>query len=390
MSPVIIFLGFFVYSVSINIFGTLASAIMSTTAFSLSQLGSLLSTLQTGAFLGILLSPLVLKRLKEASILRLGVVVMGLALGTLVFFPSKSVLFVIFACLGFGGFYVDSGSNAYLAGRFPDKRSTYIPILHFVYSLGALTSGYLILPFKGPSWHFGYAICGFLLLMLLFVGLQRDKGSLKRKQEPQDQHENREKLPAKVILRNKGFLLYCLVLMLYMASQQTCTSWLPLYIETSFYATPSMVAATMMSFWVGIACMRLIAPVLLNRGLHPLLLTAGGMALSFIALCCALLSSNVAIAYGAIAFSGFGAGATIPLFIVEASSWFPSNTAFVSVFYILCGTLGRMVFPYLVAIIAESYSLKLALLLSSLLLLIGFLLSVKIYRAGRSSGERQS
>jgi fucose permease len=248
----------------------------------------------------------------------------------------------------------------------------------------------LILPFKGTAWHFGYAICGFLLLALLLVGLQGERSYGKEQKKNENHQEKKEKLAVKVILQDKRFLLYCLVLMLYMASQQTCTSWLPLYIETSFRATPSMVAATMMSFWVGIACMRLSAPILLHKGLHPLLLTVVGLAVSFLALVIALVSNNIAIAYVGIAISGFGAGATIPLFIVEASSWFPANTAFISVFYILCGTLGRMVIPYLVAIIAESYSLKLALLLSSVLLLLAFFLSVVVYRQRESRVGKQA
>jgi fucose permease len=390
MNPIGIFLGFFIYSVSVNIFGTLASEIMTTTALPLSQAGSLLGTLQLGAFVGIGLSPVVLKKCREGSILRLGMTVLGIALSSLVFFPSKGMLFVLFACLGLGGFYVDSGSNAFLSSCFPAKRATYIPILHFVYSLGALTSGYLILPFKGPTWHLGYAICGLVLLVLLVGGLLQDRRKGRGAIGCKESQAKGEKLPVKTILKDKVFLRYCAVLMLYMASQQTCTSWLPLYIETSFDATPSMVATTMMSFWVGIAVMRLISPILLHKGFHPLVLSSCGLALSFLALLGALISKQLAVAYVCIVLCGFGAGATIPLFIVEVTSWFPSNAAFLSVFYILCGTFGKMVFPYLVALVAEAYSLKLALLLSSLLLFLGFFLSVVVYRQKRAYPQEQS
>ncbi|WP_320127652.1 MFS transporter [uncultured Sphaerochaeta sp.] len=380
MAPLIIFLGFFVYSVAVSMFGTQVGEIMKTLSIPISQAGSLLSTQQMGAFLGIVLSPLVLKHCKEKSILRLGMVVMGASLVLLFVFPARFVLFAIFACLGFGGFYVDSGSNAYLASHFPEKRSIYIPILHFVYSLGALSSGYLVLPFKGMKWHIGYAICGVLLLSFLLIGMENERRVGKRPAQSQKKQEILEKLPFKVILGDKRFLLYCLVLMFYMSSQQISASWLPLYVETAFHASPSLVAATLMSFWIGIACMRLVSPLFLSKGIPPLLLTAGGMFLSFLTLIIALLSKNLVFAYIAIVISGFGSGATIPLFIVTASSWFPANTAFVSVFYILSGTVGRMIFPYLVALFAETYGLQYSLLSSSLLLLLGSLLAIVVYR----------
>ena len=94
-----------------------------------------------------------------------------------------------------------------------------------------------------------------------------------------------EKVPAKVILKDKVFIMYCLVLVFYMASQQTCTSWLPLFLEKDFNASNAVVAATTMSFWIGIAVMRLLSPVLLKTNkINALQTTAWGLALSFVSM----------------------------------------------------------------------------------------------------------
>ncbi|MDD4573762.1 MAG: hypothetical protein PHR69_06050, partial [Sphaerochaeta sp.] len=77
---------------------------------------------------------------------------------------------------------------------------------------------------------------------------------------------------------------------------------------------------------------------------------------------------------------GFFAGATIPMYIVVTATWHPKNTAFISLSYILGGTIGRMIFPWLVTEIAEVRNLGYALMISSTMLFLSALLLILIQR----------
>lgn len=369
---------FFVYSVAYNIFGVLANNIIESCGISLSSAGVLQGMFQIGALCAMALSPLALKKLKSQAIFRWGVVLDMLGMALIFTVRTSWGVFLFFALMGLGGFFIDSGANAYLSGNFPEKRSSLIPILHFSYSLGALLCGYLILPFKSnDTWRIGYFIAAAVMLLLLLIGFVSRKNP-KTELSAKESEKKKEPVavPVKTILKDKVFIMYCLVLVFYMASQQTCTSWLPLFLEKDFGASNAVVAATTMSFWIGIAAMRLLSPVMLKTGkINALQTTSWGLALSFVGMIGVVIAGNATFALVCAVICGFGAGATIPLFIVEVAGWYPGNTGFISTFYILCGTVGRMVFPYLVAFFGDRYGMRIALGASSVLLLAATVLS---------------
>lgn len=377
MSCVIVLIIFFIYSVGYNIFGVLASDIIKGCEISLSSAGLLQSMFQIGALIGIASSPLALKKLSSQGRLRMGMIFDFIGMIMIAFFPFQTAVMVFFVFMGLGGFFIDSGANAYLAGSFPEKRASLIPLLHFSYSVGALLCGYLILPFKSPSsWNIGYGFVALSLLLLLVIGFM-----IKVKHVDivgEDSKEEKKVVPVSVrtILSDGNFIMYCFVIMFYMASQQTCSSWLPLFVEEEFNASGSIVAATTMSFWIGIAAMRLLSPLVLKTGkLDVLESIQYGMLLSFVAMLGIAFSKNVFFVLVCSSICGFGAGAVIPLFIVEVSSWYPGNTGFISTFYIVVGTIGRFIFPYLVAFFGDRCGMRPALGASSVLLLAGTVLA---------------
>ena len=382
MCSVLVLIIFFLYSVGYNIFGVLAADIIEGCKISLSSAGLLQSFFQIGALLGIGLSPLALMKLSSLNRLRIGIFFDAVGMILLAIIPSSLSISILFVFMGLGGFYIDSGANAYLAETFPNKRQSLIPLLHFSYSLGALLCGYLVLPFKSPtSWGWGYGIVGVTLAFLFVLGYIANSKNPKEVINIEVEKEV-QPVPTKKILSDKNFIMYCIVIMMYMASQQTCSSWLPLFIEKDFNASASLVAATTMSFWIGIAVMRLISPILLKTGkINAMESIQYGMLISFFAMLGISLSTNIAFALICSAICGFGAGAVIPLFIVEVSSWYPGNTGFISTFYIVVGTIGRFIFPYLVAFFGDRYGMRIALGASSLLLFVGTVLAfVVTYR----------
>lgn len=379
MSAILVLVVFFLYSVGYNIFGVLVADIIEGCSISLSSAGVLQSMFQIGALIAIALSPLALMKLSNLNRLRMGIIFDALGMVLLALIQSPWVISLFFVFMGLGGFYIDSGANAYLAQAYPEKRETFIPLLHFSYSLGALICGYLVLPFKSPdSWGWGYGIPGVVLLALF--ALSYLKKSVKTgNAEAAAEENNVQAVPVKTLLRDRNYIMYSIVILLYMAGQQICASWLPLFVEKDFQASASVVAATTMSFWIGIATMRFLSPIILKTGkLNAMQSIQYGMMVSFATMIGISISPNVVSALICSALCGFASGAVIPLFIVEVSSWYPGNTGFISTFYIICGTIGRFVFTPLVAFCGDRFGMRIALGSSSILFLIGTILAFTV------------
>ena len=368
----VIFIAYFIYAIAYNVIGTLVTDVMETTGMDLSHVGILMSAVQAGILIGIAVSVLILHRLSKPSIIRVGMLFIVIGLSMIQILPYEWTLYLSFMVFGFGGFCMDSGGNAYVSSSSESRR--YVPLIHFVYSTGALLSGYIMIPFRSFSWRVGYAVFG--LSMLAVLGLSfasRETGSTASTGKT-----GCAPVPVKMIICNPSFIALTLSLMLYMTAQQIGSNWYPYYIETTFKASDAIAAAAMMSFWVGIAAMRFLSSILLSKGLSPILLSAIGLAVSGIGQVLAALSGNATMALVFIALSGFAAGANIPCYIVEVSSWYPGNTFFVSTLYLLSGTIGRMVMQPIAAFAVDRIGPGSMLLLFSSFLFVGALLTLYV------------
>ena len=204
----------------------------------------------------------------------------------------------------------------------------------------------------------------------------RDRGA--QREEEKSRGAESKPVPILSIVSNPSFIALTISLMLYMTAQQIGSNWYPYYIETTFRASDAIAAAAMMSFWIGIAAMRFLSSILLSKGLSPILLSAIGLAVSGIGQVLAALSGNATMALVFIALSGFAAGANIPCYIVEVSSWYPGNTFFVSTLYLLSGTIGRMVMQPIAAFAVDRIGPGSMLLLFSSFLFVGALLTLYV------------
>lgn len=271
MHPIILFIGFFFFAVAYNLIGPLATNIMQTTGLSLTESGSLVSFQQVGALLSMIASLILMKKLKQSTVAKIGYLFLILALTGIAFSTGNIALFIFYLVLGLGTFLIDSGSNATLASDYYEKRSLYIPLLHFCYSAGAIATGYLILPFKGVDWPWAYAMIGIILFGILLAGMVEQK--LRRKRDDGTKRSMEKSSPEMIqaapilpILKDKPFIIYTAVIMLYMGSQVVCAAWIPVYVEIELVQPAAITATSLTVFWVGTAISRLIAGPLMNKG----------------------------------------------------------------------------------------------------------------------------
>ena len=354
--------------------GPLATNIMSTTGMSLTASGSLLSIQQVGAVISIALLIFLQKRIKQSSIMRFGYIVIIFSFFLITSVQSTCAVFTAYLMLGFGSFLVDSGTNSYLASTYFEKRALYIPLLHFVYSAGAIATGYLILPFKNEKWFGAYTTVGIIFLIILTAQLLNNRKE-RLNHDGQPRRKEIVQGPVLPLLKDPAFLLYTSVILLYMGSQIVCSAWIPVYVETELGQSAAVTGTSLTLFWAGTALSRLIIGPILNKGGKPYILSIWGMLLAGLSLFAAgILTTNIVIVLILVTLCGFFAGSTIPMYLVVCSTWYPNNTTFISLSYILSGTIGRMIFPFLVAYIASFTNLGFSLGLSSGMLFISALI----------------
>jgi fucose permease len=138
----------------------------------------------------------------------------------------------------------------------------------FAYSLGAISTGYIIIPFKGEFWYVAYLIVSLVMLTLLIIGLL----SYKKRPAEQLHKEERVQAPVLPILKQKPFILYTIVILLYMGSQIICSAWIPVYVESELHQGPAITGTSLTLFWFTscAACDRLAAKWSLNTTLSSL------------------------------------------------------------------------------------------------------------------------
>lgn len=384
MHPVFLFAGFFFFAIANNMLGPLATNIMASTGLTLSQSGSLVSFIQMGSLISILVSLIIMKRLLQITVTRIGYAFLVFALIAIAFTSGTLLLFVLYTVIGFSAFLIDSGSNAVLASDYYEKRNLYIPLLHFCFSAGAILTGYVILPFKGTRWRFAYGTVGVLVALVLITAWLENSFRAKREKSQGTRakvHSEVQAGPILPLLKDRAFIMYTLVIMFYMGSQIICATWIPVYVEMELLQSPAITATSLTVFWIGIAISRLLMGFVMQKGANPFALSISGMVLAGLSLFALPATTNILIALSLVGFCGFFAGATIPMYIVVTATWYPKNTAFISLSYILSGTIGRMIFPWLVTAIAEVRNLGYALMLSSLMLCISAVLLILVQRS---------
>ncbi|MDD4218801.1 MAG: MFS transporter [Sphaerochaetaceae bacterium] len=383
MHPVFLFAGFFFFAIANNILGPLVTNIMAATGMSLSQSGSLVSFLQIGSLTSMLISLVLMKHVRQTTVTRIGYGVLIIGLLAIAVSTGSTLLFIAYLVIGFGAFLTDSGSNAILASDYYEKRKLYIPLLHFCYSLGAILTGYFILPFKGPTWRWAYGALGIILAVILIGGfLERYRRTKQQKLNnvspviiPEVQAE-----PVLPLLKDLAFVLFNLVIIFYAGSQIICVTWIPVYVETELFQPAAITATSLTVFWIGTAISRLLMGPIMQKGGNPFSFMLGGLLLAGFTLVALPFTANIVLALALVALCGFFAGATIPMYIVVTASWYPKNTAFISLSCILSATIGRMIFPLFVSQIAEAHNLGYALMISSLMLFIAAVLSAIVQK----------
>lgn len=288
--------------------------------------------------------------------------------------PSFAVACVgIFLVGGFGGI-IESQVSAMVSDLNPEKAGFYINLSQVFLCLGALL-GPVLGSFSvsgGFGWRGAYYVMAGLALLVFFLFLPVKLPPLAA-QDRVNIHF------IKGILSNGGFLLICLCMALYTGSEVGVWGWLSTYLKSSLGFSISASAWSVGIFWMSMAVGRILCGKL-----------SGRIEIWKITVVLAFLSGAATVLTGlvqqgvwvwiSVALVGFSFSSLYP-FILSIGGEIKSNATAFSLL-VGSGSVGSIVIPYFMGVLAENTGMQTAMMSPSVLfVLLGVV--VLVYKSRR-------
>jgi fucose permease len=281
------------------------------------------------------------------------------ALGTVTTWP----LFLLAAVpFGLGCGAIDGGGNALILDMFPDARGRALNLLHLFFSLGALSSPFVVgrLVEAGVAWQavmLGTGLVAIPLAILLAVtGMPTGRHTA----EAGDGSRAVRRLTLDPIL-----LILALAIALYVASEIGVSNWLVRFLSSAPLATATT-ALTL--FWAGLTLGRLISARLADRFDHARFAATSAVVMAA-ALVGAVAVPSLPISVALFTVAGFVSGPIYPLIVAIGGERFPGRSAAVGGFLSGTAVIGGIFYPPVMGFMSVTVGLPAAMIGTALLAL---------------------
>ncbi len=371
------------YALYVNIFGTNASVMMGFFGISSVEQGFLLTMQSVGGLLMAVFLALFGERYNKITVLCLGLLVLAAACLGVGLAQSYTVVMVCVLLAGVGYTNIDVMMNGMVSDIFPQRKNTFLPLIHAFYGLGAmlapLFASALVREDESGSFRIPYliiAVAAFAIFAVSFF-----VGKAVRKDTPYaDLTALRQRAranPAEVFRSGKAWLLL-LCGTLYFSFLMGTASWLPTYYLQSFGMSLTQAGMMLTLFFAGALVMRFLSPLLLRK-LNAMQLFACFGAGAGVAMLCALHTLDPTLAGALIALAGFLQGGNVAAFVILCCDAFPHRTASASSIMIFASSAATMTAPlWMGALSQQSGSFQLPLSIVCILLFCSCLLAWRI------------
>ncbi len=359
----------FFLSFSSSLFGGLSEEIQRAVHITVTELGQLMSLSQVGSLLSFLTLPLISRYLGAHSMLVVGIFGSAIALVGMGLSHSFLLFGIFFLCNALTSYLYITSNTLLLVASEPEQMRRNIPLMHLIYSVGAIVSGFYITFLKEHTWYHGYLQIGALYLVLgALLALQRPPAALA------EYHKQPKQLRDSFsLLRGKQFLRYLFFLVIANSIEYTNVVY-PLIALTQLHgAGAKEIGLAISILHVGATLSRVLVIPLLKRGTEakPVLIS-----LALISIAAQLLfffAPHLLPAYLAIFLMGIGQGGVNPVSqVLEIAQW-PDELLQLANVRAMGSTIGRMVIPLLLSALVAPFGLTVIFPFLALLLGVGTL-----------------
>ena len=389
---VLLFLMYLVYGLWSGGFGANSGNMMGFFDITESRQGMIMTVQSIGCVVLSVIVAIYGERLNKLRGLFYGLFILGiggLLIGTMPLYTSVGsgyILMLIYSLIGGIGYIsIDLLVNGAVADVYPDKKTTFLPLIHGMFALGSMIAplfvSFLAKPEKPGTFAMPYLVLGGVALVASVVFF-----FIVRKATPETPYADMAPIRARAAanpveifkdIRAWQFLFCCF---LYHSFQTGMVAWLPRFFEKSF-GTRYEVANSMLSlYFFGALCIRFLSPLVLKKiAPKKFFLCSIGASVVIFSLLLLIPPMPITLQKILLVIIGLLQGAAIPTLQILCSDAFPDRTASASSAIGMGISLSTLIAPLAMGIIIEKSGYSASMWFVTALLLLSFivLLTVK-------------
>lgn len=346
-----LYLLMFAVGLFITIIGPLMPTIMEQFDLTYSQGGFLLTCQGIGGIVAIVLGGIIADFMRKERLIKAAFIIYCATLVSFIAAPSYGVILGLFMIIGASTKMLEVALNAYISDLHPDNRQKYINLLHASSGIGGFVGPLFssLLQHIGLKWNDIFLIFGILCVAILFYYASvMEKAPDKRLPE----RSATQQINLIHLILNWKFMILCLLGFVYIAYISEITTWMPTYMIQYLASNLFLSSFSVSVLWIGIVFGRIVYSQLSEKWNSKFVIVLSSLICGVI-LTLVIRINNPVVLLISIGIAGFLSGAIIPFTVASACNWYPRNTGAVSSVLVFCTTMGWMVVPWIIGIIAE-------------------------------------
>lgn len=346
----LVFLGFVMLGMPEALLGIAWPSIQDDFGLPAPSIGAFLLAGTGGFTLSSFISGRVIQRFGIRRVLVTAYIIIGLAALSVRIAPSWEFIVALGFCSGFGGGFIDTGVNVYVASYNNPRLMNW---LHGFFGLGATISPLIMTAIidSGVAWRWGYAIVGGLSLI---VGLIFALSPWRRVAIPEDDDTPKETVPLSTTLRLPLAWLGIMTFVLYAGLEVSAGQWsFSLFTEGRAIA-PGTAGIWVSLYWGTFTLGRFLFGFIsdrfdIDRQILLAMIFAGvGSALVW-------LNPSPAVSFAGLALIGFALAPIFPLLIATTEARVgPRDAPNLIGFQVAAASIGVGLMPWLAGVLVQA------------------------------------
>ncbi|UCF09401.1 MAG: MFS transporter [Candidatus Bipolaricaulota bacterium] len=350
----------------IGLLGPSVPAIVHDLDISYAQAGFLFTLLSLGSLFGSSLGAIASDYVNRKRIFASFCGLFAAGLACVGFAPGYIALCLTVFGFSLFGSPIGSIGQSVMLDMYPRQRSRYLSLQTLFAAVGSFLAPLLVSVniAGGLSWRWPFVETA------VAVGLLT--GAVMAVRIPNASADRGSRAPLASVLRNPNMIIAAALVFLYVATDLGFSYWLAQYFSAELGVPMRLASAVVSVFLVGMMAGRLTTSWLVKRIATRSILLAG-LSIALVALLGFLLIPAVTVKAGLACLYGLGIGPVFPLIVAKASEEYPLQSGAVTGLLFACVSLGGMVFPFLLGVLASTFGIGRSYLLCLSVLLVVFL-----------------
>ncbi|MCD6120389.1 MAG: MFS transporter [Spirochaetales bacterium] len=361
--PQIAFAANFLWVLILSLFGPSLPGIIHDLSIDYPRAGLFFTVLSAGSMVGTTFGSIASDYLNRKRIFLLAAAFLTAGL-LLLGFSTTYISFLLFlTLLSIFGSPIGAVGQTIMLSLFPEHRNKNLTIMAFFSASGSFTAPLIVslTYIIGGNWRFTFWEVS-TLGILLFIGMLFTF-------IPSIKQEAHKKKDIRTVLKNPAVLFSFVILFLYISIDFGFSYWLAEYIKKVFSTGIKLASASVSIYLAGTILGRFLTSKLLKRFSLVAIIKHQPL-LGLTAFSLFLFAQTLPVKMALVFFYGIGVAPFFPLFMAYGTSAFPEQPGAVTGILFAAISLGGIVFPFLLGVIASFVGIQHAYIFTLIMLIV--------------------